>query len=176
MNRHRRILTLVLMLAMGLGMPATAQQAATTRAETVVGPVTGLPLPRFVSLKGERAYVRRGPNFDHRIDWEYTRRGLPLRVVGEHDVWRRVEDLEGEGGWIHFGLLSGIRTIVVTQDMTPLRRSPRADSLEVALLEQGVIGRILECDAAWCRLSIDGTRGWAERSALWGLREGEILE
>lgn len=180
MTVTRRFGTIFALTLAVLGVQATltvSARAQTTAAEgPAIGPVTDLPLPRFVSLKGAQAHVRRGPAFNHRIDWVYERRGLPLRVVGEHDVWRRVEDVEGEGGWIHFGLLSGIRTVIVTQDMAPLRRAPRSDSLEVALLERGVIARILECDPAWCRLSIDGTRGWSERTALWGLIDGEILE
>lgn len=144
--------------------------------ETVPGPSTNLPLPRFVSLKDGEARARRGPSLSHRVDWLYTRRGLPLRVVNEFEHWRQVVDSEGEGGWIHFSLLSGVRTVLVSTDMAPLRARSSHQSDEIALLERGVIGRIMECDAQSCRISVEGTRGWIARSDVWGLLPGEILD
>jgi SH3-like domain-containing protein len=66
-----------------------------------VGCVTNLPLPRFVSLKGNEGNARRGPGLTHRIDWVFTRSGMPLRITAEFENWRRVEDFEGAGGWVH---------------------------------------------------------------------------
>ena len=88
------------------------------------GPVTGLPLPRFVSLKAREARARRGPSLEHRVDWLYRRRGLPLLVTAEHGHWRRVEDIEGYGGWVHYSLISGARTAIVTEDLTALHAPP----------------------------------------------------
>jgi SH3-like domain-containing protein len=65
------------------------------------GPVTGLPLPRYVSLKASEANVRRGPSLTHRIDWVFKRRDMPLRITAEFGHWRRVEDRDGAGGWVH---------------------------------------------------------------------------
>lgn len=141
-----------------------------------VGSDSGLPLPRFVSLKTSEARARRGPSLTHRVDWLYTRRDLPLRVTGEFEHWRRVEDSEGQGGWIYYTLLSGVRTVVVQQDLTAMRSTPQPDAHEVARLEAGVVAHIMECAPVWCRLSVDGTRGWVERSALWGLEADEVLD
>ena len=75
--------------------------------------MTNLPLPRFVSMRAESANARRGPKLDQRVDWEFVRRGLPLEVVAEYGQWRRVRDAEGDGGWVHHTLLSGVRTALV---------------------------------------------------------------
>lgn len=149
--------------------------ASSQSREPEIGSNSGLPIPRYVSLKTSEARARRGPSLTHRVDWLYTRRDLPLRVTGEFEHWRRVEDSEGQGGWIYYTLLSGVRTVVVQHDMTPLRSDPQPSAHEVALLEYGVIAHIMECAPEWCRLSIDGTRGWAERRALWGLDPNELL-
>lgn len=141
-----------------------------------IGPESGLPLPRYVSLKSARAEARRGPSRSHRLDWVYTARGLPVRVTGEFEHWRRVEDSEGFGGWVHYSQLSGVRTVLVTQDMAPLRSRPMDNAPEVALLESGVVARIVECAPVWCRLNLDGTRGWVLRDALWGLEPDEVLD
>jgi SH3-like domain-containing protein len=145
-------------------------------AETVRGPVTNLPLPRFVSLKAAEANVRRGPSLSHRIDWVYRRRDLPLQVVAEHGHWRRVEDRDRQGGWIHYALLSGVRTAFVEVEETPLHVKPREDSPIAAVARRGVVARIDECGPRWCRLKKDGHRGWAEKSSLWGVTAGEIID
>jgi len=133
------------------------------------GPVTNLPLPRYVSLKTGEGNARRGPGMSHRIDWVFTRRDMPLRVTAEFEHWRRVEDAEGAGGWMHFALLSGVRTVLVQQDMVTLHMRPDPEAPLNARLEAGVVARLLECAADWCRVNADGTRGWVERAALWGI-------
>lgn len=168
-----RISSLLLIAAL------TAAGASSIMAQTAspeVGPDSGLPLPRFVSLKTGEANARRGPSLTHRVDWLYTRRDLPLMVTGEYEHWRRVEDSEGQGGWVFYTLLSGVRTVVVQNDMTPIRSNPQTNAHEVALLETGVVAHIMECEPEWCRLSIDGTRGWVHRGALWGLLPNEVLD
>lgn len=140
------------------------------------GPVTNLPLPRFVSLKASEGNVRRGPSLTHRIDWVYKRRGMPLEITAEHGHWRRVRDRDGAGGWVHYSLLSGARTVIVEQDMLSLYRRPDPDSVVVARLELGVIARLGDCGPDWCRLTADGYRGWVDKTALWGVGLEEIRE
>lgn len=141
-----------------------------------VGPVTNLPLPRFVSLKASEANIRRGPSLSHRIDWIYQRRDMPLQVVAEYGNWRRVVDRDGVGGWVHYVMLSGTRTVIIDAELQPLFARPDFDSPQQALLEMGVIARIDECQIDWCRLRADGYRGWAPKTALWGVNADEILE
>ena len=140
------------------------------------GAVTNLPLPRFVSLKTGEGNARRGPGLTHRIDWVFTRAGMPLRITAEYEHWRRIEDAEGEGGWVHYSLLSGVRTVMVEQDMAEFRAQPdlRADVLFQA--EMGVIGKVVECHNGWCRISIEGDKGWVPDDALWGVDPGEDIE
>ncbi len=137
------------------------------------GPVTNLPLPRYVSLKASEGNARRGPDQSHRIDWVYRRRDLPLRVTAEFEHWRRVEDADGQGGWMHYALLSGVRTAIVETDMAPVYTRPDTSALEAALLERGVITGLRECAGAWCRVEVARTRGWIERRHLWGVDPDE---
>ena len=97
-------------------------------------------------------------------------------MTAEHEHWRRVEDAEGMGGWVHYALLSGVRTVLVTQDMAEFH--DRADlAAPVAFqAEMGVIGRLMECNPDWCRVNIQGEKGWALKTALWGVDPGEIIE
>lgn len=178
-----------LMLAAGLAPgTARAQEAgvtaiAPTAAQAVPavdapqrGPVTNLPLPRFVSLKTGEGNARRGPGLGHRIDWVFTRAGMPLRLTAEHENWRRVEDADGQGGWVHFSLLSGVRSVLVTEDMAELRARPLPEAPVVVQAERGVVARLLECQGGWCRINAGGNRGWLPERAIWGVAPGERVE
>lgn len=140
------------------------------------GQVTNLPLPRYVSLKASEGNVRRGPSLSHRIDWVYKRRGVPLRITAEYGHWRRVQDRDGAGGWIHYSLLSGVRTVIVEADMLPLHRLPDETAQVQARAELGVIARLDACRPDWCRIFADGRAGWVPKSALWGVDPDEIRE
>ncbi len=140
------------------------------------GQVTNLPLPRFVSVKTNEANVRRGPSLTHRIDWIFKRKDMPVEITAEHGHWRRVRDRDGAGGWVHYSLLSGVRTVLVEQDMLPLHLRPDPATQVTAHLELGVVARIDKCNQEWCRLSAGGYRGWAPKSSVWGVRDDEIRD
>ncbi|MFH5775837.1 SH3 domain-containing protein [Paracoccus broussonetiae] len=140
------------------------------------GPVTNLPLPRYVSLKGSEGNARRGPSLSHRIDWVFRHAGMPLRVVAEFGHWRRVEDQDGAGGWVHYSLLSGVRTAIVRKDMLELLAKPDEHSNVVARAEAGAIVRLHECNMDWCRVSGGGEKGWVPKSTIWGVDRDEIRE
>ncbi len=152
-----------------------------TRADTsitngpVIGPETNLPLPRFVSLKASESNVRRGPSLSHRIDWVFQRREMPLRVVAEYGHWRRVLDRDDQGGWVHYTMLSGIRTVIV-EDQVTLYKRPDLESFEVAEVHSGVIARLGECELDWCKVNAGGYRGWVEKSHLWGVTAEELRD
>lgn len=140
------------------------------------GPVTNLPLPRFVSLKASEANVRRGPSLSHRIDWVFKHRNMPLRVTAEHEHWRRVEDREGFGGWVHYSLISGSRTVLVERPLLSLHQRPDPEAPITVALEENVIAHLGACGPVWCRLRKDGHRGWARKEALWGVRADELRD
>lgn len=158
------------MLALSITTPIFAQQDST------LGPVTNLPIPRFVSLKGTKANVRRGPSQSHRIDWILMHRGTPLQITAEFEHWRRVRDVDGAGGWIHYSLLSGARTIVVESERIALHATPTETSASVALVDRGVIAELGKCIAEWCAIDADGYDGWVRKTDVWGVGIGELRD
>lgn len=140
------------------------------------GPVTNLPLPRFVSLKASEGNVRRGPSLSHRIDWVFKQRNMPLEIVDEFGHWRRVRDRDGAGGWVHYSLLSGARTVIIQEDMAALHMKPAPDTPINAHAEAGVIARLEQCGLDWCRVTAGSERGWIRKSSLWGVLPEEIRE
>ncbi len=165
-------LTLTAGAASAGSVPAPVPPADTTK-----GQVTSLPVPRFVSMRAETANARRGPSLDQRVDWEFVQRGMPLEVTAEYGQWRRVRDAEGQGGWVHHTLLSGVRTALILGDVAvPLRAGPADDTAIRAMAEPGVVGRLEECHLAWCELSTGGVEGWLPRAVLWGVGAEEEIE
>jgi SH3-like domain-containing protein len=160
--------------------PLTAQQVSQASnvpaTANLIGPESNLPLPRYVSLKTSEANVRRGPSLTHRIDWVFQRRNMPMQVIAEYGHWRRVVDRDGQGGWIHFRLLSGNRTVIVDEALLSLRSRATEDAPVVAQLEAGVIASLGECTENWCRLTAAGYRGWATKTVLWGVEPAELRD
>lgn len=153
-------LVALVVLSAGLPQPAIAQDR---------GPVTNLPMPRYVSLRASEGNARRGPDMSHRIDWVFTRRDVPLRITAEFEHWRLVEDAEGQGGWMHSALLSGARSALVQTDMAQVHaRGDRAAPVQ-ALLERNVIVQLRGCTTDWCRIEVESTRGWVEKRHIWGV-------
>ena len=138
------------------------------------GPVTNLPIPRFVSLKASEGNARRGPSLSHRIDWVFKRRHMPLRIIHEYEHWRKVQDRDGATGWMHYSLLSGVRTVIVLQENLPLLTKPDLNSSTRAILEANVIAWLDECTGDWCRITADTYRGWVSRQALWGVDDTDL--
>lgn len=166
-NTLKSALVAILMIPTLNALPALADDK---------GQVTNLPLPRFVSMKASEGNVRRGPSLTHRIDWVFKRRDMPLRITAEHGHWRRVEDRDGMGGWVHYSLLSGVRTVLVEKDMLALHARPDADAPVMAALELGVVARLGKCKMEWCELRSGGYKGWAPKVRIWGVRPDEVRD
>jgi SH3-like domain-containing protein len=159
------------------GREATAASEGAAAARPRVTPKrTGLPLPRFASLRASEVYMRTGPGTRYPVEWIYRRRGLPVQIIAEFDAWRKVRDWNGTVGWVHRAMLSGRRTAVTLANDTVLRRAPAADAPAVARSEPGVVARILKCAGAWCRIEARGIKGWVSRTALWGTLPGENVD
>ena len=143
------------------------------------GPVSGLPVPRYVSLKSDHVNVRGGPTKDNDVSWVYTKAGLPVEITAEFENWRRVRDSEGAEGWVYHSLLSGRRTAVVTlkskDDLTPLYDSADRSSAVAARLQSGVVANVKRCTGGWCRITGTGFDGWIEQQRLWGVYADETI-
>jgi SH3-like domain-containing protein len=156
-------------------LPEADPDAEAAPRDPTKGAVTNLPIPRYVSLKGNEGNARRGPGLTHRIDWVFTREGMPLKITAEYEHWRRVEDADGAGGWVHYMLLSGVRSVLVTQDMAEAHSAPDDGSEVLFQNELNVVGRLVQCVPDWCRIMVEGEKGWVHASALWGVTSGEIF-
>ena len=144
------------------------------------GSVSGLPIPRYVSLKSDRVNLREGPSKEHRTSWIFQRAGLPVEIVAEYDNWRRIRDAEGSEGWVLHSLLSGRRSAIVAPwrkgETHALRNDPDTNSSVVARLESGVIVSVRRCDKQFCRVNGRGFDGFLDQKLLWGVYSNEKFD
>jgi SH3-like domain-containing protein len=141
---------------------------------------SGLPLPRFVTLKAAKVNVRKGPSHDHAIAWIYQRKGLPIEITAESDNWRKIRDAEGQEGWIQQSMLTGKRNALVARwaknGGVLLHDKSNPNSGAVARLAPGVVATVDSCDGEWCYLNAGGYEGYAQQSELWGVYPGEVVD
>jgi len=141
------------------------------------GPVSNLPLPRYVSLKSDRVNVREGPSKEHPTVWIYTRAALPVEITAEFETWRKIRDWEGAEGWVLHSLLSGRRTaLVAPSKKEPLTLMDKDRQTPVAKLAPGVTGALRSCDGKWCRVTGKDFDGYIQQEEVWGVYPGEKIE
>ena len=134
---------------------------------------SGLPLPRFLSLKSDKVNVRGGPSRDHAVSWTFVKEGLPVEIIQEFDNWRRIRDFAGDDGWVFHKLLSGGRTVLVSPDkktgLISVYETESKDSNLVAWLEPRVVVNLSRCDGTWCRIDVETVTGWIEQAEIYGV-------
>ena len=181
---------LSLRLALCAGLAGFALNAASPALPSVgeaaaqaLGPNnSGLPIPRFVTLKSGRVNLRIGPGRNYPVEWMYLKSGLPVEVIQEYDNWRRIRDSEGTEGWINQSLLSGKRSGIAApwfkgkEATIQMRANPAEDARLVATIEPGAMGEIQACDGNWCQMRFDRYKGWVPQNLIWGAYPDETIE
>ncbi|MEM8649821.1 MAG: SH3 domain-containing protein [Pseudomonadota bacterium] len=150
---------------------------------STTGKVTGYPVPRFVTLKAETVNMRVGPGTEFPIEWTYKKKGLPVEIIQEFDLWRKIRDAEGAEGWVSHTLLSGRRNAIVNpgeedkvKGLIDLKSSPENSAETVARMEPGVVVVLKSCDLEWCEVEVNDTTGYVAKVSIWGIYPDERYE
>ena len=131
----------------------------------------------FASLKSDKVYLREGPTYQHRVLFTYKRKDYPVQVLAAYESWRRVRDADGTVGWISQTMLSDARSVLVTgRGKAELRSSPTPTAQVAAEAEPGVVGKLKACKPQFCRITAGGVTGWIDRTRIWGVDAGEIID
>ncbi len=180
-------LTAAILVMAGLSMRSSAANeslagditASLTAPPEQLGP-SGLPLPRFVTIKAGKVNVRKGPSSDHEVAWVFQRKGMPVEITLEFENWRKIRDSEGGEGWILQSMLSGKRNALVADwaknKAVVLHDGASEKSAAVAKLSVGVIGEIQSCNGKWCYVVTADYEGYAKQNQLWGIYPDERLD
>lgn len=140
-------------------------------------PVEAREMPYFASIKHDEANIRSGPSVRYPIQWLYKRKNWPVKVTATFERWRKIDDANGEIGWIHESLLSNKRyALVKTDGVQEVYRLPLLTSNKVFIVENGVIAEVKECKNDWCKINADDKDGWIKSESLWGVNKGEVID
>ena len=147
-------------------------------AETGKRGASGLPLPRFVSIKGNPVNLRQGPGTQYPALLTFRRIGWPVEILDENSNWRKIRDYDGDTGWIQANLLRGKCSVVLHQNPTAhkLRKRPDEKAVIKAYLQPGIIAELEDCIGEWCNIRVSSYRGWIPRVSLWGVYPHEFAE
>lgn len=167
-----------------LAAPAIAQEPASdaptgnSKPGGAAMPTTsGLPIPRFVSLRTGEINLRTGPGVRYPVEWVYKREGLPVEITAEYDTWRRIRDMEGAEGWVHQSMLSGKRTLVVTgADQQSIYKTAASNAPMVAKAEPQATGELVGCENAWCEVKFSGVDGYMPKGTFYGAYADEVMK
>jgi SH3-like domain-containing protein len=133
--------------------------------------------PYWASISASKAAMRTGPGRNYPQTWVYQRGDLPIKVVETYPNWRKVQDPDGETGWMLQRLLSDTRTALVTgREPRPMHEAPQEGSKVRYLAQPGVVGRVSKCAANWCLLDVRGRHGYIRQDQIWGVDPNETLD
>jgi SH3-like domain-containing protein len=131
---------------------------------------------RYVSQRTDRAYLREGPTYAHKVLWVYRHRGYPYAVLAQFDVWRRVRAADGTVGWMAASMLSDQRTVLVTgKGRVQLYEKPEGGKV-TALADPGAVARLVACTLKACHVRGEQVDGWIAKSRIWGVEPNEVFE
>jgi SH3-like domain-containing protein len=143
----------------------------------LAGEATAAPdkVLRYVSQRSEKAYLREGPSYAHKVLWVYRHRGYPYAVLAQFDVWRRVRTPDGTLGWTAASMLTDQRTVLVTgKGRVQLFAKPDGGKV-AALADPGAVARLVACTRDACHISGEGVDGWISKSRIWGVDKSEVF-
>lgn len=131
---------------------------------------SGLPVPRWVSLKFDTVNARSAPGDDSRLLFVYHAKGLPVQVVAETQEWRRICDPEKGLAWVHRRTTDGKRAVMRLQPQPlALHSNANPNARVTAYLASRALAELDRCDKdGWCKLKSGHTSGWAPVSEVWG--------
>ena len=131
-------------------------------------------IPRFAIVKSNQVNARNGPGTTYPIEWVFVSKGEPIKIVAEFEQWRKVEDVEEKGGWVHSSVLSPKRSVVIIgNNIQKLFAQDEMSSRVVAKLEPGLRCALDKCKNHWCKIKCDGYKGWIEVANIWGVLKSE---
>jgi SH3-like domain-containing protein len=131
------------------------------------------PVLRYVSQRSDKAYLREGPTYAHKVLWVYRHRGYPFAVIAQFDTWRRVRAADGTLGWMSAAMLSDQRTVLVTGQG---RVKITAESGKVvALADPGAVAGLKACTRDACHIHGEEIDGWIPKSRIWGVGADEVF-
>ena len=141
-----------------------------------VGTETSLKLPRYVTLKSNDSNLRVGSNINYPIKLKYVIANTPVEIFDEYKDWRKINDYEGNEGWLHRSLLKSKRFAIINipyKESAQVYDKPKGNV--IGKIGKRNIVKIEKCLKDWCNIKYNQYKGWIIKLNLWGIYEEEIF-
>ena len=126
----------------------------------------------FYNLKQEETNVRFGPSNQFPVKFYLKCRRLPVEIKQANEEWYKLQDSEGEEGWVHKRMVFPGAIVLVTKKI-PLTKEKKTSSAVLAHLSKGVLVKLKECHNQLCRVELKigkkSLTGWVPEKNLWGI-------
>jgi SH3-like domain-containing protein len=130
---------------------------------------------KYLSIRTSVANLRIGPSSAHPIAFVYEKKNMPVEVIDKFEVWRKVQDYQGDVGWIHLSQLSRKRTLLTTKDGIVLFKDSTIYSKPIIKIGNLEAAAIKKCIPSWCLIVIQKYKGCIKKDHVWGLENNEII-
>tara|TARA_B100000029_G_scaffold264832_1_gene261010 strand:- start:48 stop:494 length:447 start_codon:yes stop_codon:yes gene_type:complete len=122
----------------------------------------------YLTLRGDKVNLRRGPSLEHPIKLIYKKKFLPVLVIDKSYNFRKIIDHENNSGWIHVSQLSKKKAALNNEDKSVIFKKPSEYSKPLALLEKGRLCLVKKCKNNWCKIKTGKYTGWIKKKKLKG--------
>ena len=133
-----------------------------------IGSETGYKLPRYVSLKSNEVNLRIGSSKNFPIKLKYTKKNFPVEIIEEYQQWRKINDFEGNMGWIHESLLQGDRYALVNSKNKMLFIYNKPNGKLIGEIGNHNIVKLKTCLEKWCLINFELGKGWVNKKKIMG--------
>lgn len=123
----------------------------------------------LVSVRNPNVNLRAAPNLQADVLWKLAQ-GFPLRVLESRGGWLRVQDFEGDEGWIARSVTTGTPHHIVKGTTVNLRAGPGTQHAVVGTVTYGDLLRTTRRRGDWVQVQHPNGRGtaWIASSLIWG--------
>jgi SH3-like domain-containing protein len=120
-----------------------------------------------MAVSAPTANIRNGPGTNFDIVWQ-VEQYYPVTVLEKKDNWYKIQDFEGDVGWLSSSLLDKTPTIIVKNENANVRSGSGTDFPVAFRVNKGVPFKSLQTKGDWINIRhVDGDEGWVHRSLVW---------
>jgi len=123
----------------------------------------------LVSVRNPSVNLRAAPGMDTEVLFKLAK-GYPLQVLERQGNWLRVQDFEGDQGWIARNVTANTPHHIVKSTRVNLRGGPGTQHPIVGSANYGDVLRTTRRQGDWVQVQRPDGRGtaWVASSLLWG--------
>lgn len=120
----------------------------------------------YMSVSKDGINLRSAPKANAEVLFELPA-GYPLEVLGKEGQWFKVQDYEGDKGYIHESTVSKSPHVIVKVKECKIRSGPSTSDQTVGSAVKDAIFTRVEQKGDWIKISHPDVTGWIHKDLVW---------